>query len=393
MKIARRLILMAACAALLPIGPAIGGDKKGQQPAPVRVLLTGDVSFGENYQADAAAKGRVNILDRHGYDYTIQRLAPLLARADYTIVNLETPLTDMPRSPLADSGKDYLHWSHVDKAPARLAAYGVDAAGLANNHTLDFGQQGLLDTFASLNRYGITAFGAGRDADEAAAPLVRVLRVGNREVTIGVIASFERRASYVKHGFYAGADTPGTNPTDTQAIAAQVKELRRRNPGILILSYAHWGSNYAWRSADQQTAARAMIDAGVDVVVGHHGHMLQEVERYRDKWIIYGLGNFMFNANGRFAAFPEAVPYGLAMELVFADNGKAVDSEIRLYAVRSDNLKTGYQPSIADKGDADAAFGEMLRRSALGGDAGLARRGADQIGPFLRLTQIRPPAN
>lgn len=386
-----RRLLAAACALLLPIGPASGDDGKGRQREPVRVLLTGDVSFGENYQADAARRGRANILEQHGYDYTIERLAPLLRRADYTIVNLETPVTAMERSPLADSGKDYLHWSHVDKTPGRLTAYGVDAVGLANNHTLDFGQQGLLDSFAALKRYGIAAFGAGRDAEDAAAPLVRVLRVGNREVTIGVIASFEKRASYEKFGFYAGHDKPGTNPTDTRAIAEQVKELRRRNPGILILSYAHWGSNYTWRSPDQQAAAREMIDAGVDVVVGHHGHTLQEVERYRGKWIVYGLGNFMFNANGRFASYPEVTPYGLAMELVFADKGGALDAEIRLYPIRSDNLKTGYQPSVADGKDAEAAFGEMLRRSALGADQKLVSRGADAIGPFLRLSQPIAP--
>ena len=382
----RALRLLTASALLSSAMSGSLGAEPGSDS--FRILLTGDVSFGENYQADAARRGRPDLLAERGYDYPLARLEPILRRADYTIVNLETPLTGLERSPLADAGKDYYHWGHIDKTPGRLVAYGVDAVGLANNHMLDFGVPGLKDTFRSLKRYGIASFGAGEDAADAAEPLVRLFRVGRREVSIGLIARFERRKSYELFGFYAGARTPGVNPLDPQALPAQVAGMRRRNPGIFVISYVHWGSNYAWRTPEQQRHARALIDAGVDMVVGHHGHMLQEIERYRDKWIIYGLGNFMFNSAGRFASFPEAVPYGLAMELVLQDRAGSALHEVRLYPIMSDNLKVDYQPRIAKGHDADRAFGALLRRSALGADQRLASRGSDKVGPFLRLSSV-----
>lgn len=354
--------------------------------SPLRILFTGDVSFGENYQQEAARKGRPDILAERGYDYPLAGLAAILRRADYTIINLETPLTDRERSPLADSGKDYLHWGHIDKTPSRLVAYGVDAVGLANNHVYDFGAPGMVDTFAALKKYGIASFGAGMDGNDAATPLVRVFKVGAREITIAVIAGFERRKSYEEFGFYAGQQSPGVSPIDIERFAAQIRELKRQTPGIFVISYAHWGSNYAWRTPEQQKQAQAMIDAGADLVIGHHGHMMQELESYKGKWIAYGLGNFIFNSAGRFAAYPDAIPYGLALELVLEDRGPDLHSTIRLFPILSDNLKVDYQPRIATGSEANQAFAAMLRRSALGKAEQRLSRGTDEIGPFLELS-------
>lgn len=379
-----------SCLALVLAAAVLGSNAlpTPAQAEPYRILFGGDTSHGENYQVQYAAEGGSNILSANGYDYSLARLRPLLARADYTILNLETPLTGLRVSPL--KGKDYYHWTDVNKAPDRLAAFGVDAVSLANNHTLDFGLQGLEDSFDALRNYGITWFGAGGNAAEAAKPLVRAFRVGEREARIAVIGAFERRDSYEKYGFYASAGAGGANPLSPAAIAAQVAELRRVNPGIFIIAFPHWGSNYKWRSPEQQVAGRALIDAGVDMVVGHHGHMLQEIEYYRDKWIVYGLGNFMFNSRGRFDQYPDAVPFGLALELSFDDRRSGVIPSAKLYPILADNKVTNYQPRVASPPEAARAFDAMLGRSRLGGAASLVQRGRDAIGSYVSLDFAKP---
>lgn len=370
----------SAAAALLLV---LSGPAAASRREPVRILIGGDTGHGESYQRGYKAKGGSDILEEKGYDFSLERLRPLLDRADYTILNLETPVTARTSSPL--QGKDYYHWTHVDHAPAALVRAGVDAVSLANNHTLDFGEGGLIDSFAALRRYGIGWFGAGMNAEEAAQPLIRSFRVGDRSVMLAVIGSFAVRPEYQKYAFYAGPAKPGANPIDVAAFSKQAAGLRARHPGIFVIAYPHWGANYAWRSAEQQKLGRALIDAGADMVVGHHAHMLQELERYRDKWIVYSLGNFMFNALGRFNSYPEAVPYGLAMELGLTKAGNGVGMTARLYPVLSDNRVTGYQPHLVDAKQADHAFTALLGRSKLGAAEALTRRGRDGAGYFLEL--------
>jgi len=372
----------AAATAALAGAPLPAQRRRAPATQPLRILIGGDWSHGESYARPGVMEG-AQLVATKGYDHSLLGLAPLLRRADYTIINLETPITDMERSPLAAAGKDFLHWTHIDKAPDRLAAWGVDAVSLANNHTLDFGLPGLEQSFDALRRHGVSWFGAGNDEAEAAQPLVRAFRLpGGREVRIAVFGQFEHRDAYDrKYNFYASGARGGAHRLSVARFADQVRDYRRRFPDLFVIAYPHWGSNYAWRSEKQATLGRGLIDAGADMVIGHHGHTLQEVERYRDKWILYGIGNFMFNARGRFAQHPDVLPYSLAVELLFAD---AAGPEVRLYPIHSNNLVTGFQPRPASPAEARQVFARLASRSILRPGTSLAPR-SDEAGAFASL--------
>lgn len=370
----RRTVLTGALGASLLQARAANAAAQATTPdRAFHMLLAGDTSFAESYAPKRAAA--------RGYASSFRRLLPLLDQADYTVVNLETPLTDL-RAPV-QTGREYLHWSDRQQAPAALRAMGVDAVGLANNHTLDYGQEGLQQTFETLERHGLAAFGAGQDDASAAAPLLVAARLADgRRVTVAVIGLFEYRKAYDEtYGFYAGKDRPGTNRLSIRRFTAQVAALRARIDNLYVIAFAHWGKNYAWRTPEQMIAGRALVDGGADMVIGHHGHAAQEFEFYRGRWILYGVGNFMFNAPGRFDDYPEAIPFGLPVDLAFAGSPRP---DIRLYPVLSDNRVSDYQPRPATEAEARDVLARLLKRV----DTTTATRvayGADRIGPYFSL--------
>ena len=134
-----------------------------------------------------------------------------------------------------------------------------------------------------------------------------------------------------------------------------IASLRARYPAAFIIAYPHWGSNYLYAAQRQKDLAQAIIDAGADLIVGHGSHMLQEIELYRGRWIVYGIGNFVYNSPGRYSRH-EVLPFGLlARLLIQALDGQPVIS-LQLFPTCTDNEKTGYQSHPVT----DRQFGQLI---------------------------------
>lgn len=373
---------MAASAVKLLFGePPIAGREAGH----VRVLFGGDTSCGESYQDGIAKNGGVNVLVEKGYEHGLAGLDGLLGAADFRVINMETPLTAQKESPLKT--KDYLHYSDPVKVPALFAKYRPLAFSLANNHTLDQGVAGLEDTFLALNGAAISSFGAGMNLADAAKPLLQPLRIGDRTVTLAVFGAFEYRKNYDEEfKFYARADRPGTAPVDVPAVAKAIAELRKTTPDAYVVYFVHWGDNYVWKKPSQVAIARGLREAGVDLVVGAHAHMLQEVERDPRGWIFYGIGNFQFNAPGRYAAH-KAPPFSTPLMVDFSVANGKLQAVPRLYPIVSDNQMTGYQPRPVSEEELGTV--ESLLAEKGGWDAatrGAVKRGKDAVGPYLEFS-------
>jgi poly-gamma-glutamate capsule biosynthesis protein CapA/YwtB (metallophosphatase superfamily) len=340
-----------------------------------RLVIGGDVCHAESYPT-----GGARVLETRSYAYSFEALAPLTKRADYAVVNLETPVTaPVPEWALV---KDYVHWTSPESLKA-LADIGVDAVGLANNHILDYGRQGLAETFKAVRDSGLKGFGSGVDEAQAALPLLLKLPSASGPVNIAIFAMFEYRRPYADtYDFYAKGAKSGTNLLSIERFTAQVAELRRKTPDVFVIAYPHWGPNYAWRTASQKRIGRALIDGGADIVIGHHGHAMQEIERHNGKWIFYGIGNFMFNAPGRFDENPNVPPFGLAVELNINSKG---DATPRLYPINSDNSLTDYRPTFANPKQAAKAFVTLLKQSKIDLNAAGITTGTDNIGTYMQL--------
>jgi len=352
--------------------------------AHVRVLFGGDTNHGESYQDEYGRTSEGNILEKKGYEHGLVQLGRLLQAVDFRILNLETPLTAKHESPLA--GKDYVHYSDPVKSPGAFQKHGPMAYSLANNHTLDQGTAGLDDTMVALKAAGAESFGAGRTLAEAVKPMIKQFSVGERPLTLVVFGAFEYRKNYDDDfHFYARADRPGVNPVDVSAMQKAIFEIRRRTPDAFIVYFVHWGDNYAWKSAEQTNTAHALRAAGVDLIVGHGAHTMQEIEHDPRGWIFYSLGNFLFNARGRYTAH-KAPPYSLPLVVDFSMKDERLHTGLRVYPIVSDNQVTGYQPHFVTQQELGEIYTLLGEKS--GWDLSTraeVKQGSDEIGSFLEF--------
>jgi hypothetical protein len=346
----------------LAISAAGGGCRLAERPptppatGSLRLVFAGDTHFGENY---FATDGGDNIPLTRGYDYSLAKLAPLLEDADLAIVNLETPAAETWSSPF-EGRKGYLHWTRPERALPALRRCGVDAVSLANNHALDGGLRALSQSLSALASHDLVAFGAGVNESAAARALRRDFLLGERRFRVIVAAGFEYRPEYDRsYDFYARGQHGGVNLWTPARATAQLRALRRAEPDAFIVAFPHWGKNYAWRTAAQKALGHALVEAGADIVLGHGAHALQEIEAYRGRWIVYGLGNFIFNSYGRYDR-PGATPYSLVARVEVPSEGAPSDGTsqgapvLELIPIVSDNRRTTFRPrpvSAAEAGN------------------------------------------
>jgi poly-gamma-glutamate capsule biosynthesis protein CapA/YwtB (metallophosphatase superfamily) len=250
----------------------------------ITLALTGDVMLGRRV-AEA-------LNDHMRPEEPWGDVRPLLDAADLRIINLECAITDNEQ-PWIRTAKVF-HFRAQPSAIEILRTARIDACSLANNHTLDFEEQGLLDTLEHLDAAGIRHAGAGRNQEEAADPAI-----------LTVPANHTRRAALLaftdnEPSFAAGTDRPGTNylpvslkPDVLRRVERAVAAARGMGVDTVIFSN-HWGPNMVQRPKKIfRRFAHAVIDRGVDIYYGHSAHVFQGVEIYRGKPIIYDTGDFI----------------------------------------------------------------------------------------------------
>lgn len=220
---------------------------------------------------------------RHDPDFPFARVQAFLRRGDIVFGNLECAMTPGRRI----LPHEMVFRANPDLAPV-LRRAGFNILSLANNHSPNFGPRGLLNTMRALRQAGIRWAGAGPDAAAAAAPAS--LTIGGQRFVFLAYNSPD-----VVPAFYAaGPQHAGTNFMNIPRMQAAVRAAKRQG-GFVIVSM-HAGVEYHARANRAQVDfAHAAIDAGADLVIGHHPHVIENAERYHGKYIFYSLGNFIFD--------------------------------------------------------------------------------------------------
>jgi poly-gamma-glutamate capsule biosynthesis protein CapA/YwtB (metallophosphatase superfamily) len=216
-------------------------------------------------------------------------------RPDARIVNLETALT---RS--EDRVSKGVNYRMSPENADCLAAAKIDLCALANNHVIDWGRAGLLDTLATLNRFYIKTAGAGRDRDDAEAPATLEI-AGSGRILVFALAS---ETSGVPNDWAARDNSPGIFLIDegseeaAMQVAERIADVKR--PCDLVVVSVHWGSNWGYGIPDEQRRfARTVIDrANVAAIFGHSSHHAKGFEIYRQRLILYGCGDFLNDYEG-----------------------------------------------------------------------------------------------
>ena len=254
-------------------------DGRGSGQA-VTLAFGGDVHFEGQIRARLAADPAS----------VLAGVGPVLKAADLAVVNLETAVT--ARGTKA-AGKEYAFRAPAS-AFAALKAGGVDVASMANNHGMDYGQQGLEDSLDAAQANGFPVVGIGRSAAEAYRPFLTEVK-GQRIAVLG--------ATQVLDDSLRAAWTA----TDSQGGLASAKEVGRmveavkaaRGQAETVVVYLHWGTEGdTCPNPAQPQLAKALAEAGADVIVGGHAHRLQGAGRLGSAFVAYGLGNFVFYTDG-----------------------------------------------------------------------------------------------
>lgn len=236
--------------------------------APLRIVAVGDLSLNGGYARQARNP--------------LRRVLGAWTEADLRLGNLESPLTDGPRKHL---GK--LALRGCEHAPAFLRDAGFDALGLANNHAMDYGSYGLAETWARLDAVGIPHHGSG--LDEAAARQALVLTRQGQSIGLVAYCCVPQTSP-----LYAAPDQAGVAALDIERCVVDIRRLRRQVDWLIV--QAHWGEELSeLPTPAQRRWARRFVEAGADLILGHHPHVWQSLEWIDDVPVFHSLGNCLFS--------------------------------------------------------------------------------------------------
>jgi len=253
-----------------PVSYAVAQADKGKD-GDVRIVFCGDVMLDRN-PGHALAHGEDPFAD----------VASLLKNADLAVCNLECVV--------ARHGTHVLKPYTFKARPSCLAVLQqhFGAVSVANNHSGDYGPDGLLEELTLLEKASLPYFGGGRDRKEAHRPLI--LRRNGRRIALLGYNEFPPRS------FEAGEHRAGTAWLTPADAIADIKAARAIDHADLVIPVLHWGEELESSPSDsQKVLARSFIDAGADAVIGAHPHVSQTVDIYKGRPIIYSLGNFVFD--------------------------------------------------------------------------------------------------
>ena len=241
----------------------------------LNVVLTGDILLD---------RGVRRVINQHGVDHLFSDGIDSIFRSAQVVVgNLECPATKIT-SPVQ---KLYIFRGEPEWLDA-LKAHSITHLNLANNHAIDQGREGLLDTRRNVEQAGIIPIGAGQNMAEASEPVL--LAESPRKVWM--VASL--RLALENYAYLP--DKPCVSQEPMDSLLNRVHRLRRADSTAVIIVSLHWGGEHTLQPVNSQRwAARQLIRAGADVLVCHHTHTLQTIEDFRDHKIYYSVGNFIFD--------------------------------------------------------------------------------------------------
>lgn len=248
---------------LLPSGPA----------ATTTIIFGGDVMLSRTVQQKMA--------QYNNWSWPLENIANLTAAADLAVVNLESPFTKNTSYFVKD---DSTSFNADPRSIATLKSAGIDIVSLANNHIMDRGIKGLKDTREILTANQIDFVGAGLNELQARKPVIKEIN----NIKFAFLAYAYPQYSSVN------SNTPGSADMNIEKMKTNISQLKDQVDIVIVLMHA--GIEYTNKPNRQQIEfAHAAVEAGADLIIGHHPHWVQSIEIYKNRPIIYSLGNLVFD--------------------------------------------------------------------------------------------------
>jgi len=289
-----------------------------QTEKPIKLIFTGDIMLNRGVEYQIQKQGD------NDFRFPFLNIAPALENADLVFGNLESQISDKGQN----QGSIY-SFRADPKAIEGLKFAGFNILGLANNHSFDYGREALQDSINRLIEADISPVGAGNNGSQAFSPTIKTIG----ETSIAIFA------------YSQGPDAwQATNDNLGIAIISE-KNLERIKDDIalakkladIVIVSMHAGNEYETTPTKEQILfAHSFIDAGADLIIGHHSHIIQNSEIYKEKQIFYGLGNFIFDQG-----FSEETMENEIIEVVI-ENG-----EIERITPKTVKINAFFQPELA----------------------------------------------
>jgi len=292
--------------------------KKLHPPTEVSIVAVGDVMLGSHV---------IPIVESKGVTYPFRETMHYLKSADIAIANLEAPFTTR-----GEPFEKKFNFKVPPEFSTGLKLGGIDVVNLANNHMMDFGEDGLIATMITLDTVGVAYSGAGMNIDYAEKPAI-LEAAGKTVAFFGFSMTFPTE-------FYAKQDSSGTAYPDPERLQRLLTYWRDK-VDFIVTSF-HWGAEKLEAPKQYQIEfAHLAIDSGADLVLGHHPHVLQGLEIYKNRLIAYSLGNFAF------ASYSGSAVDSIILKVYLCESG--------LYSaycipINVDNTEVEFQPRIMRSG-------------------------------------------
>lgn len=297
----------------------------------ITVSMVGDCTLGTDEQFDKSSNFDAFYIVKKDPGYFFQGVKDVFAADDLTVINMEGTLTE------SNTRQDKTYaFKGAPKYTEIMTAGNIDAANLANNHSKDYGEQSYTDTIQYLEGAGIATFGYERTS---------VLDV--KGIKVGLV------------GIYVLADGMGRQ----QQVIDNIQSVKEQGAQVVIVSF-HWGTEKATYPDDtQKTLAHTAIDNGADLVVGHHPHVLQGIEEYNGKNIVYSLGNFCFGGN-RNPADKDTMIF--QQTFTFANGELVLDNVKNIIPCSLSSVQeyNDYQPTILEGSESERVLQKIQELSA-----------------------------
>ncbi len=312
----------------------------------IKISAAGDFTLGTD-ETFNYSDSFVKVAAANGLPYFVKGLNNIFLEDDFTTVNLETTLTNATKK----AAKKFRFKGDPSYAQI-LTLGGIEAVNLANNHIFDYLEKGYQDTITALKNQNIGYFGY----DHQYLTTVKGVKIGAL-------------------GYEGWNDTPEIR----KQVEQDLKSLREQGAQIILVHY-HWGNEREYvPETSQKTLARFTIDSGADLVLGHHPHVVQGIEEYKGKFIVYSLGNFMFGGNRN----PSDKDTFVFQQNFYLKNGVLTDKkEIAVipFSISSVSTKNNYQPMMLKGAEQERVKKKIIEASnKINGSDWLVYETMDQV--------------
>lgn len=240
----------------------------------VTATMVGDIMLGRNVE---------KVTNRQGQDYLFRNVESYFKNADYSTANFDHPVTANDEYPAQD--KPILLRTD-EQSVKTLKNLNFSVLNVANSHSMDYLEQGLNDTVKAFNQSKMDFVGMGENLEKASNINYQTVN-GIKIATLGFTDTYTAYSA-------ANDNDPGILPAKPEIFIPLIQEAKEK--ANLVVVHAHWGEEYdTTPSPRQKGLAKAMADAGADIILGHHPHVLQPIDTYKNTVIFYSLGNFVFD--------------------------------------------------------------------------------------------------